>query len=395
MATNYNPRIVTDGLVLCLDAGNKKSYSQNEHPNPLDIYDWYTSIKGNSNGNNCTVSKDNIISPVGNTPLKMTVTGTDSFIQSYSSSVWNIAPAQNGETWIVSVYVKANKPTTAQIFTFGANSSGSAFVNGSWLSISASTHDIGTEWTRIENIHTFNSEDVSYIHTRLDGPQTSSDEIIWWDGLQVERVPTGTTSPTPFNGLYHGGDFFKDLSGNSNSGSLINKPYYINESINFNGSDEYIQTNLTTHYPNITLEAWARRNNTNTYGSLVGKYRGNIVENPSQRESYELLFNNNAGVRFHTSINQINYDNSTVINTWYHVVGTYDGTTAKIYLNGNEVVSAIRTAESNSVRFRIGASARGANYLNGDISGVKIYNKALSSQEIQQNFNATRNRFGI
>ena len=161
--------------------------------------------------------------------------------------------------------------------------------------------------------------------------------------------------------------------------------------IEFDGSDDYIQTDITTHYPNITLEAWARRTDTNSFRSLIGKYRGD----PAQTESYELLFNSSAGIRFHVTSSAVDYNSSTIADTWYHVVGTYDGTTARIYLNGEAVASGSRTAGSNSVPFRVGASPRGANYNNGDIARAFIYSRALTASEIQQNFVALRGRFGI
>ena len=46
MATNYNPKIVTDGLVLCLDAANTKSYSGSGTT--------WTDISGKSNNGTLT-----------------------------------------------------------------------------------------------------------------------------------------------------------------------------------------------------------------------------------------------------------------------------------------------------------------------------------------------------
>ena len=94
-------------------------------------------------------------------------------------------------------------------------------------------------------------------------------------------------------------------------------------------------------------------------------------------------------------VDPIDYNSAIVANTWYHVVGTYDGTTARIYLNGEAVASGSRTAGSNSVPFRIGASPRGANYNNGDIARAFIYSRALSASEIQQNYIALKGRFGL
>ena len=186
-----------------------------------------------------------------------------------------------------------------------------------------------------------------------------------------------------------------DICGQNNHGTLLNGVSHAsanNGYFEFDGVNDYIQTDITTHYSNITLEAWARRPDINaTYRSLIGKYRGD----PAQTESYELLFNNSAGIRFHVTASPIDYNSAIVANTWYHVVGTYDGTTARIYLNGEAVASGSRTAGSNSVPFRIGASPRGANYNNGDIARAFIYSRALSASEIQQNYIALKGRFGL
>ena len=208
------------------------------------------------------------------------------------------------------------------------------------------------------------------------------------DGL-VLCLDAGNTKSYPGSGTT-----WYDLSGNGNNGTLTNGVGYNSSnggSLDFDGVDDYIQTDITTHYPNITLEAWARRTDTNSFRSLIGKYKGD----PAQTESYELLFNSNAGIRFHVTSSAVDYNSSTIADTWYHVVGTYDGTTARIYLNGEAVASGSRTAGSNSVPFRVGASPRGANYNNGNIARAFIYSRALTAQEIQQNFNALRGRFSI
>ena len=91
-------------------------------------------------------------------------------------------------------------------------------------------------------------------------------------------------------------------------------------------------------------------------------------------------------------------DTSThLLNTWYNVVGTYDGSNMRIYVNG--VLKNIRaqtgTLGANSETAKIG-TYQGTNYnLTGRISNVSIYNRALSAAEIQQNFNALRSRFSV
>jgi hypothetical protein len=109
MGVAYNTRIVTDGLVACYDLANtKRSYSPNIHPSATNIYDWYVGIRGNAQANQSTIAKDTIESPVGNTPLRMDITGNDPHIYSYGGLQWNLGEASVGETWTVSVYAKAS-----------------------------------------------------------------------------------------------------------------------------------------------------------------------------------------------------------------------------------------------------------------------------------------------
>ena len=88
----------------------------------------------------------------------------------------------------------------------------------------------------------------------------------------------------------------------------------------------------------------------------------------------------------------IAHNNSTA---WTHLALTYDGTTICLYVNG--ALASSSTSISNAVLntgFPIvfaGGTRPGAY----KTSLIKIYNRALTAQEINQNFNATRGRYGI
>ena len=85
-----------------------------------------------------------------------------------------------------------------------------------------------------------------------------------------------------------------------------------------------------------------------------------------------------------------------------HLVATYDGTTMRLYVNG-ESTGTTRAYSAGSTGIlkdlngvRIGGNFNSSQpWFNGDIPVAKIYNQALTAEEITQNFNAYKNRFNI
>ncbi len=84
---------------------------------------------------------------------------------------------------------------------------------------------------------------------------------------------------------------------------------------------------------------------------------------------------------------------------WTHIVGSWDGTTKRIYINGvlrdavSKSGSLVTTSKGASVG-RFGGDTTGY-YFNGLIGSVKVYNTGLSASEVKQNFSAARSRYGI
>ena len=82
---------------------------------------------------------------------------------------------------------------------------------------------------------------------------------------------------------------------------------------------------------------------------------------------------------------------------------TYDGTIMRIFVNGIESGSGLSTSgtiQNNTQQLTIGVRYLARNigtdhYFSGNIYLSKIYNRALSATEIQQNYNATKTRFGL
>lgn len=198
---------------------------------------------------------------------------------------------------------------------------------------------------------------------------------------------------------YSGGTTWYDLEG-TNNGVLTNGPVYDNGSIVFDGSNDYVAINnlgLSSH----TIEGWFNSSDGSQGGgafsticSIFGNYDGG-----SSKYTYiglipNLTFRIDDGVTSHTNVATVSYS----ANIWYYVALTYnasDGVT-KAYVNGSQVGNTTFTTNItfNSIPHNI-AKTQANVYFDGLVASHKAYNRALSSTEILQNYNATKHRFGL
>lgn len=402
MAVGYNPRTVTDGLVSLYDAANPKSFSPNTFVGSLDIYSWYVARRGGTTIARGIIEQDNTTSksPAGGIPLKMNIIGNDSYLQSYNSAAWNISQVQNGQTWTVSVYVKANVATTCELYLFGANSSGVAYVNDAWIDIANKEFSVTNEWTRIEHQITFSNADVAYIHMRLDGPQSGGiGQTLWWDGLQVELAPTATKFNSKYNANRN--NWWDVISGYN----LINYGYPTYDSNGYftlgNNATNYM---MNSSYPfptdDHTIECWFRSVFTNAQQT---PYTYSVAGD----NAFLLLLAGATTIRPYSFNSNPDITVPNLQNRWVCFTRTRVRSTGVeyYYLNGVQVgtrTNEINTAATTNGYLIIGqeADSPGGGFdplqnLDGDFSRLSIYNKSLSSEQIMQNFSAMRGRYGI
>jgi hypothetical protein len=90
-----------------------------------------------------------------------------------------------------------------------------------------------------------------------------------------------------------------------------------------------------------------------------------------------------------------------VQNQWYNFTATYNNSTRLLstYINGILALSGTRPGlgdlnNPNNAPIRM-YGCNNTSFQNGQLTSVSMYNRALTASEIQQNFNATRSRFGI
>ena len=170
--------------------------------------------------------------------------------------------------------------------------------------------------------------------------------------------------------------------------------------IGFNGSSDYIQPDQSLSGPLVSttgaLDFWINFTDLDGYRGLYylydNAYSDYFILRGSGGSSLTLLAElSNSSIINHTT------DLSTYLGQWINLVYTQDGTTIRVYVNGVEIDSVASTVWTGHLSTtpvcKIGYSVWASNYLNAALASVRVYNRALSYAEIQQNYNAQKSRF--
>ena len=257
---------------------------------------------------------------------------------------------------------------------------GTTYVFSSWSNGGAQTHTI--------------SANASATYTATYTPQSGgtgySGAVLADSPLAYWRLgeASGTTAA--------------DASGNNRTGSYLNTPSLgapgaltgdSNSAVSFNGVDEYVNVPyLAALNPSaFTIEAWAYP----TGGQ--GTFRSIVTSRdyaPGAAKGYVLYAAPDNTWQLWTGAGGWNvvYGPSIVLNQWTHLVGTYDGTTLRLYVNGALVSSNTVTYTPNTtrpLRVAAGRTELSAQYLlPGRVDEVAVYGSALSAARVQAHFTA-------
>lgn len=199
------------------------------------------------------------------------------------------------------------------------------------------------------------------------------------------------------------GTVWRDLSRGGNNGILTNGPtfnYANGGSIVFDGVDDYSWplndlTTLPSGDSNRTMTYWIYP--LSVTSTLLTQIAGwGLNTNPGSLFCGIIWSNGKAGI-WGTSNNYMSTHDIT-INSWQQI--TYVKTPGTIICYKNGVADSGGGYSLNTVansRPYIGRVFNSSiyNYYNGRISNFQIYNRALTAQEVSQNFNATKSRFGL
>lgn len=180
---------------------------------------------------------------------------------------------------------------------------------------------------------------------------------------------------------------------------LFSTSFFFNPSLaqenclQFDGVDDQVRVkNRSVINPTggLTVEAWI---NATTWKSQ--QWEGTIVgKDTDPKQGYVLRCGSNGKLSFvigdGTNWPEAVSASLMQTNTWYHVAGVFDGTSLKIYINGEEVGStAANSINPSSTPLYIGASAGfGGRHFHGKIDEVRVWKRGRTQTEIQNYMNA-------
>lgn len=192
---------------------------------------------------------------------------------------------------------------------------------------------------------------------------------------------------------------WKDLSGNENNGIITNGTWNTNELL-FNGSSTWVNCNNKQFFTeNITIEAVFKFNQTYTTTAYIA---GNLDSGGYGLGNYGnyskitgIIYRNNSWKRVDGSLIDTN--------NYYHYVLTYDGRNYKIYTNGKLIntlhIQLPVIPPQNNVIFILGANPNANNtrdsYINGNMKSFRLYNRALTDQEVELNYTYEKARYNF
>ena len=148
----------------------------------------------------------------------------------------------------------------------------------------------------------------------------------------------------------------------------------VDASAEFNGTSDYIQLNEPFSYTNHTIAAWVYLDST---ASALTFFDNRDAANDGVR----LLYSSS---NIYYQVNSTNLTGSySTAGEWIFVVGTNDGNDSYLFIDGSQV--ATNSANNNisvTANANIGKSTFENFYMDGNLANVAIWNRALSSDEI-------------
>lgn len=326
-------------------------------------------------------------------------------------AVWNRSPGYwkygdtiiQSNTWYQAVFVCDAGGTNMRYYINGVREGGN-HVGNSWNATYSSLE------TRYIGRYEYNNSYSRYFNGKMSKirmyDRALSDSEVSQNYYGGPIVTDGLTFATDAGNLvsYQNGSTSAYSLTGSIEGTLVNGVGFDNSKggyWTFDDSDDKItfpNNAVFNHTSELTIESWVK---------FDGNSNDFIFEKGNVNTQYS-LFSHGTDIVFRTyHAGNSGYDtllitkaNADITNgQWHHIVGSWDGSTKRIYVDGQDKGSksksgALTTTSQGAAIGAFGGTSSGY-YFGGDIAIVRIYNKGLSQDEVLQNFNAQKARFGI
>lgn len=253
-------------------------------------------------------------------------------------------------------------------------------------------------WIRLSATFTVRSGETGVYMSSYTG-DTLGEKLAYF-GYQLEtgsiRTPLVLGSRSTSQGLF-------DLASGLDI-SMSTVSFNSSADLAFDGTDDRILLSNFTNKPvsAITCEALIKP----TRGSVgTGTIRGGaisstnsmylgIIDSVDGGSTFAMHWANQT-----TSSRVSNWNGQIPNNAWSHLVGTYDGSIARAYLNSVEIWSTPQSGTIPDASYYIGtyggAPVDAVHNFNGNIAVAKMYNRALTSAEISSNYKKYKTKFGL
>jgi len=156
--------------------------------------------------------------------------------------------------------------------------------------------------------------------------------------------------------------------------------------LDFDGEDDYV------HFENnynmsgaFSVEVWIKPHSINGIKTLLSKRDADNLN----ANGFDLILNNGSPV-FRINGTSINTNFKVNTSRWHHIAGTFDGNTAKLFVDGIELKSVPTTSpNANQFPFLIGAlykqstPSQPVNFFHGWMEEVRIWNKAITQDQLR------------
>jgi hypothetical protein len=189
-----------------------------------------------------------------------------------------------------------------------------------------------------------------------------------------------------------------DISGNASNGTLTNGPTFDSAnsgSIVFDGVDDFAQCAGSFTLTSATFVTWIKRNGNQT------QYDGILFSRGTNTTGMNFFSSNQLGYHWNDALATYSWASGLTIPnlTWCMIAVSVSSNSATAYLcqTSGITTSTNTTSHASSVLndIKIAQDDAGSRFFNGNIAISQLYNRALSADEITQNFNALRGRFGV